>query len=40
MQTVNEAYYQKLIEKFGAKNQIIVAIEELSELQAWLFYAA
>lgn len=33
MQTVNEAYYKKLIEKFGAKNQIIVAIEELSELQ-------
>lgn len=25
--------YKKLIEKFGAKNQIIVAIEELSELQ-------
>lgn len=24
---------QKLIEKFGAKSQIIVAIEELSELQ-------
>ena len=33
MQTVNEAHYKKLIEKFGAKNQIIVAIEELSELQ-------
>ena len=33
MQTVNEAYYKKLIEKFEAKDQIIVAIEELSELQ-------
>ena len=33
MQTVNEAYYKKLIEKFEAKNQIIVAIEELSEIQ-------
>ena len=33
MKTVNEAYYKKLIQKFGVKNQIIVAIEELSELQ-------
>ena len=33
MQTVNEAYYKKLIQKFGEKIQIIVAIEELSELQ-------
>ena len=33
MQTVNEAYYKKHKEKFGAKNQLIVAIEELSELQ-------
>ena len=31
--TINEVYYKKLIEKFGSKNQIIVAIEELSELQ-------
>lgn len=32
-ETISDIYYKKLIEKFGAKSQIIVAIEELSELQ-------